>query len=207
MTRLIWPWIGGAFVLGHMGCGSTVVTDDDDGSGGSGECCLAAATCPQNTTEVTSCPEGGCVTVEVCCSEVLCKPNPPCYEPPICEAYETEVETCPAGWTCREVTACDMTILCAQEAFCDGYPSCDEGDIEMDSCPPDASCYTAEMCGYTILCLDAALPQHGCPPFPPAEGDFCYGPGEICDYAVGPSCFESYTCADGWTFVGGGCEE
>lgn len=204
--RLLSTVLGLAALSGAIGCGSTVIQDGEGGEGGGGECCLMAPTCPDGSSQVDSCKTADCFEVKACCSTVKCEPAATCTEVPVCEIYETKVDSCPGGWECREVSACGTTILCAQEVFCDGYPSCDPGDVEVSTCPLDASCYTAEACGTTIVCLDAALPQHGCPLVEPQEGDPCPEQMAICDYDIGNNCFASHLCdVNGWTAIGGGC--
>jgi hypothetical protein len=195
-------------ITASFGCEVTVVDGDDghDGQDDDGECCLAMPACPAGAVEVDTCPDGSCFTEQACCTEILCHPQPQCFEGPSCDFPAFEVDTCPANHACYEVTACEITILCAQEAFCGGVPSCDPGDVEVAACPDDAVCYTAELCGTTITCVDGALPQHGCPPAEPRRGLACTEQDKICDYPTQPDCFSSYLCADGaWTFIGGGC--
>lgn len=196
--------------LAFGGCETTIIAPDD--SDGDTECCLAEPVCPEGTVQVDACPNGSsCFTEEACCSEILCQ-TLDCRAVPTCEGYETQVETCEGlnGSECRSVSLCGTTIFCAAEEFCNGYPSCDEGDPEVTGCLEDASCYTAELCGTTILCQDTALPQHGCPPEAPFDGEPCNEEGRFCDYPSGENCFDSWQCefqdkAPVWIFAGGGC--
>lgn len=194
------------------GCETTIIADDDDADGT--QCCAAEATCPDGTVQVDACPNGSsCFTEEMCCSEILCQVvDENCRAVPTCEGYETQVGSCDglSSTECRPVTLCGTTILCAAEVFCDGYPTCDDGDPEVTDCLEEESCYVAERCGASILCQDSALPQHGCPPQAPFEGESCGEEGRFCDYPSGEDCFDSWLCefqdkAPAWTFSGGGC--
>lgn len=202
--------VGLAAVL-FGGCETTIIADGDDDDP---QCCLAEPVCPEGSVQVEACPNGGnCFSEEACCSEILCQVlDQNCGAVPVCEPYETQVESCDglSGMECRSVTLCGSTIYCAAEVFCDGYPTCDPGDEEVADCLEQESCYVAERCGASILCRDAALPQHGCPPDMPVEGDPCTDEGRFCDYPTGDDCFDSWLCqfqdkAPAWTWVGGGC--
>jgi hypothetical protein len=206
-----------ASLVSVVACGSSVIRDDDGGPGDDGDdggaCCLALPTCGPDAVEVEQCTNGNCFTVEKCCEEILCQSSGSCFGSPTCAAHETEVTTCAPGVSCREVSMCGLTILCQDTATCDGYPQCDEGDTEIEgACPPDASCYGTSLCGVTIYCLDTSLPEHGCPPEPPAQSTQCDVPSHVCNYDLGNGCFETYECQTGgdlsfWAFIGGGCDD
>lgn len=130
-------------------------------------------------------------------------------EAPSCPAPYVLVPGCPAGpGDCySDATSCGEAFFCYTEE-CFGAPACDAGDTLVPSCPLDAPCYSVTVCGATVTCVDSTMPEHGCPPVVPADGEACdpnAGP-TFCDYPTSPGCFESWQCeATGWTFAGGGC--
>lgn len=178
----------------------------EDGEGGE-SCCTMDPQCPTGAVQVASCGSADCFSVEACCTEILCEPEPECRGLPSCEGYEEQVDSCESSIECRPVSMCGVTIYCNAEEFCGAVPTCDPDDEEVPVCPLDASCYDVTMCGATITCFDHAL-QHGCPDSMPAEGQPCADPGHWCDYPLTDGCFESWNCQEDqliWTFGGGGC--
>ncbi len=211
-------------------CGSTVVEeDDDDVSTCEGAGCAEA--CPaQRPSEGDSCDLADFETCSYggttdCTKVYRCEPVYPEAGAPSkwaffrdeghgcapcdgesCAAGDVEVETCPSNASCYEVSGCSGSIVC-MSAGCSDPPVCDAGDVEVSDCPADASCYVAQACGGSILCADVALPEHGCPPAPPASGEACDELDKICNYPTMSSCFETHICqgSSGWSFIGGGC--
>jgi hypothetical protein len=105
-----------------------------------------------------------------------------CAAMPTCPSGEVEVDTCPMGATCSEVTECGATILCVPEAQCAAVPVCPEGTSEVAECPEGATCTEATMCGTTILCLSDV----NCEAYPSCDP----GDTEVPDGA----CFDGMVC-------------
>jgi hypothetical protein len=89
-----------------------------------------------------------------------------CLAFPICKDGDVTLENleqCPAGTDCYEMSICCSTIACAHLApECNALPSCDAGDVEIiGACPPDLSCYARTLCGITRYCISKNVQVEG----------------------------------------------
>lgn len=128
---------------------------------GGGNNCTAMPACDgddQRVANASAClqDDARCYTRSLCGQTIWCTgPVATCLALPSCGPGQEQVDTCPDGGACRQVTVCGQTITCKDSVQCAGYPSCDGNDKEVTEkrCQyDDIVCYERSLCGVTIWC-------------------------------------------------------
>ena len=153
---------------GDLPCQEVTICDQTIYCVGSDSACVPdPIACSGSSTVVDSCEgvSGPCYSIETGCGSIYCAEEALCNEePPTCDPYQIEVDSCDGG-VCFEYSTCSGTVFCIEDGFrCEvPPPECPSDTIEVESCDDvegecflfleGDECYSPIYCAYNeFLC-------------------------------------------------------